>query len=107
MSASVSLDTVATAGRWTRGACAWLLAAMALAGCDAAFAQATNSIDSLAVSKGASGRTIVKFTLKNAPANPPAATPIRGFSVSRPAAMPKQPEINPLISCGSPFLLMW
>ena len=79
MSASVSLDTVATAVRWTRGACAWLLALLALAACGAAFAQATNSIDSLTVSKGASGRTIVKFTLKNPPANPPA-----GFAIATP-----------------------
>ena len=44
----------------------------------AAYAQ-TNSIDSLTVSKGASGRTIVRFTMKNAPANPPA-----GFAIASP-----------------------
>ena len=79
MSASVSLDTAATAVRWTRGACAWLFALLALAASGTAIAQATNSIDSLTVSKGASGRTIVRFMLKNAPANPPA-----GFAITTP-----------------------
>ena len=43
------------------------------------FAQATNSIDQVTVSKGASGRTIVRFPLKNPPANPPA-----GFAIASP-----------------------
>jgi type IV pilus assembly protein PilQ len=79
MSAFVWLDTIVTRARRTRGAYALLLAVLALAGSGAVFAQATNSIDALTVSKGVSGRTIVKFTLKNAPANPPA-----GFAIATP-----------------------
>jgi type IV pilus assembly protein PilQ len=45
----------------------------------AAFAQAANSIEQVTVTRGASGRTIVKFTLKDAPANPPA-----GFAIANP-----------------------
>jgi len=73
------LDTLVTRVRATRRAHAWLLAALALAASGAAFAQAANSIDSLTVLKGTSGRTVVKFTLKNAPANPPA-----GFAIATP-----------------------
>jgi len=73
------LDTLVTRVRATRRAPAWLFAALALAASGAAFAQAANSIDSLTVSKGTSGRTVVKFTLKNAPANPPA-----GFAIATP-----------------------
>jgi type IV pilus assembly protein PilQ len=79
MSAFVWLDPIVTRARSARGACAWLLALLALLGQGAAFAQATNSIDSMTVSRGASGRTIVKFALKNAPANPPA-----GFAIATP-----------------------
>jgi type IV pilus assembly protein PilQ len=79
MSAFVWLDPIVTRVRSARGACAWLLAFLALLGPGAAFAQAGNSIDSLTVSRGTSGRTIVKFTLKNAPANPPA-----GFAIATP-----------------------
>ncbi|MEO8488049.1 MAG: AMIN domain-containing protein, partial [Betaproteobacteria bacterium] len=39
-----------------------------------------NSIDQVTVSKGTSGRTIVRIQLRNPPANPPA-----GFSISSPA----------------------
>ncbi len=79
MSAFVWLDTIASRGRAARGAFAWLIAALALAGSGAAFAQAANSIDALTVSKGTSGNTIVKFTLKAPPANPPA-----GFAIASP-----------------------
>jgi type IV pilus assembly protein PilQ len=79
MSAFVFIDNVVTGVRTTRGARAWLLALLTLLGTSAAFAQATNSIDSMTVSKGTSGRTIVKFVLKNAPANPPA-----GFAIATP-----------------------
>ena len=79
MSAFVWLDTIATRARLTRRALAWLLAALALAGSGAALAQSANSIDALTVSKGSSGHTIVKFTLKSAPANPPA-----GFAIANP-----------------------
>ncbi len=50
---------------------------LALAG--NALAQAANSIEQVTVTRGASGRTIVKFTLKDAPANPPA-----GFAIANP-----------------------
>ena len=79
MSAFVCLDTTATGVRLIRGACAGLLAALAFTTAGAAFAQAANSIDALTVSKGTSGRTIVKFVLKQAPANPPA-----GFAIGTP-----------------------
>ncbi len=79
MSAFVWLGTAVLRGRATRGAFAWLIAALALAGSGAASAQAANSIDSLAVSKGTSGNTIVKFVLKSPPANPPA-----GFAITSP-----------------------
>ena len=72
-------NTMAARGRMARGAIAWLVAAFALAGSGAAFAQAGNSIDSLVVSKGTSGNTIVKFTLKSPPVNPPA-----GFAIASP-----------------------
>jgi type IV pilus assembly protein PilQ len=78
MSAFVWLGTIATRAGRTRGAYAWVFAALAFVGSGAAFAQ-TNSIDSLSVGKGASGRTIVRFTLKNPPANPPA-----GFAIATP-----------------------
>ena len=44
-----------------------------------AFAQATNAIEQVSVTRGASGRTIVKFTLKTPLANPPA-----GFAIANP-----------------------
>jgi type IV pilus assembly protein PilQ len=78
MSAFVRLGNIVTRVQRTRGACAWVFAALAFFVSGAAFAQA-NSIDSLTVLKGASGRTVVKFTLKSAPANPPA-----GFAIATP-----------------------
>ena len=61
---------------------AWIIrltgiAALAAAG--VAFAQAPNSIEQVSVTRGASGYTIVRFTLKSPPANPPA-----GFAVAAP-----------------------
>jgi type IV pilus assembly protein PilQ len=56
-----------------------LRAALALLVIGQAFAQAPNSIDSVTVSKGSSGRTVVKFTLKAPLANPPA-----GFAINNP-----------------------
>src|SRR5437016_9840578 len=44
-----------------------------------AVAQATNAIEQVSVTRGASGRTVVKFTLKAPPANPPA-----GFAIANP-----------------------
>ncbi len=78
MSAFVWTESAATRAR-AIGACAWLLAALALA-VGPAVAQTTNSIDSLTVTKGASGRTFVRFTLKAPPATPPA-----GFAIANPA----------------------
>src|SRR5438876_2627375 len=56
-----------------------LSAALALLVVGHAFAQTPNSIDSVTVSKGSSGRTVVKFTLKAPLANPPA-----GFAINNP-----------------------
>jgi len=72
-------NTVIVPGRTARRALVWLAAALTLAATGAASAQGANSIDSLMVSKGSSGNTIVKFTLKSPPANPPA-----GFAISNP-----------------------
>ena len=59
---------------------AWGLAAVAaLVFAQAAAAQG-NSIDQVTVSKGSSGRTIVRFQLRSPPANPPA-----GFAIASPA----------------------
>ncbi len=79
MSAFVFLDNAVTRVRAARGARVWLLALLTLLGTGVAYAQTSNSIDSMTVSKGTSGRTIVKFTLKNPPANPPA-----GFAIATP-----------------------
>jgi type IV pilus assembly protein PilQ len=51
---------------------AWLLAGIAVA-------QVPNSLDQVTVSKAASGRTVVRFQLKNPPTNPPAT-----FSIQSP-----------------------
>jgi type IV pilus assembly protein PilQ len=71
--------TVAVRGRYACRAFAWLAAALAFAFAAPAFAQGANSIDAVSVTKGSSGSTIVKFTLKSAPANPPA-----GFAIAVP-----------------------
>ena len=60
----------------------WMVALATLAGAflaGNALAQATNAIEQVTVTRGASGRTIVKFTLRDVPANPPA-----GFAVANP-----------------------
>jgi len=67
------------ARRAFREALVWLAAAVALAATSAVYAQGANSIDSLTVTKGSSGNTIVRFTLKSPPANPPA-----GFAIASP-----------------------
>jgi type IV pilus assembly protein PilQ len=79
MSANVWLAGGARARSIRAAACAWLVAALAVAASGSAFAQAANSLDGLSVSKGTSGRTIVKFTLRAAPATPPA-----GFAIASP-----------------------
>jgi type IV pilus assembly protein PilQ len=60
--------------RWAAALAALLVAATAIP----ALAQ-TNSIEQVSVTRGASGRTIVRFQLKAPPANPPA-----GFSIANP-----------------------
>jgi type IV pilus assembly protein PilQ len=66
--------------RWRAwGGAAALGAALAILGISQALAQAGNSIEGLTVSKGSSGRTVVKFTLKAPLANPPA-----GFAINNP-----------------------
>src|SRR5215471_15789413 len=58
----------------------WIAAAiLAICSLGTASAQTANSIDSVSVSKGSSGRTVVKFTLKAPLANPPA-----GFAITDP-----------------------
>jgi len=79
MSAFVWIQNAATRAR-AAGGCAGLLAALALAVSGPIAAQTANSIDSLSVFKGTSGRTIVKVTLKAPLANPPA-----GFAIASPA----------------------
>jgi len=79
MSAFVLLDNVVTGVRSARGARAWLLGLLMLLGAGPVSAQGTNSIEAMTVSKGVSGRTIVKFVLRNALANPPA-----GFAIATP-----------------------
>jgi type IV pilus assembly protein PilQ len=66
--------------RWRAwGGAAALGAALVILGVGQALAQAGNSIEGLTVSKGSSGRTVVKFTLKAPLANPPA-----GFAINNP-----------------------
>ena len=79
MSAFVWCDTPAIGARRTRGILAAFLAGLALLASGAAFAQEANTIQSMTVSKGTSGNTIVKFVLSAPPANPPA-----GFAIASP-----------------------
>ncbi len=79
MSAFVCVGFIARPGPIARGALAWLTAALVAVVSSAAYAQAANSIESVVVSKGTSGNTIVKFVLKAPPANPPA-----GFAIASP-----------------------
>ncbi len=71
------------AARWSPLRLLAIVAAAVLAFAAMAQAQAqapsANSIESVSVAKGSSGRTVVKFTLKSAPANPPA-----GFAIASP-----------------------
>ena len=50
--------------------CAWTFAGLA-------YAQAANSLDGVTVSRASSGRVVVRFQLKNPPANPPASFAIQ------------------------------
>jgi type IV pilus assembly protein PilQ len=66
--------------RWRAwGGAAALGAALVILGIGQALAQAANTIEGLTVSKGSSGRTVVRFTLKAPLANPPA-----GFAINNP-----------------------
>ncbi len=66
--------------RWRAwGGAAALGVAVLILGIGQALAQAGNSLEGLTVSKGSSGRTVVKFTLKAPLANPPA-----GFAINNP-----------------------
>ncbi len=62
-----------------RGWAAGLVAVCALALAGIAAAQTANSLEQVTVTRGSSGKTIVRFQLKSPPANPPA-----GFSVASP-----------------------
>jgi type IV pilus assembly protein PilQ len=67
-------------GSWRAWSAFASLAAVLLAATiGQALAQSTNSIEALTVSKGTSGHTIIKFTLKSPLANPPA-----GFAINNP-----------------------
>jgi len=72
-------STEAKRGHWPKGAAIAAVASLLLFGVGQALAQAANSIENLAVSKGSSGRTIVRFTLKAPLPNPPA-----GFAINNP-----------------------
>ena len=79
MSAFDWSENLAIGGRQARGALAAFLAGIALAAAGTAFAQEANTIQSITVSKGTSGNTIVKFVMSAPPANPPA-----GFAIASP-----------------------
>ncbi len=79
MSAIARLLNMAAGFRFLRAGGAVLAALLAVASAPA-WGQTANSIDAVAVSRGTSGNTIVKFTLKAPPANPPA-----GFAIASPA----------------------
>ena len=68
-----------TARRATAGRMRWLAGALLAVLAGAALAQSANSIDAMTVSRGSSGNTIVRFTLKSPPPNPPA-----GFAIASP-----------------------
>lgn len=72
-------STEAKRGHWLKGAAIAAVASLLLLGVGQALAQAANSIEGLTVSKGSSGRTIVRFTLKAPLPNPPA-----GFAINNP-----------------------
>jgi type IV pilus assembly protein PilQ len=80
MSAILAEGVRSAAAATVRSVAIGLAAIAALVSVQVAWAQGTNSIDQVTVSKGTSGRTIVKFTLRNAPTNAPA-----GFAIANPA----------------------
>ena len=72
-------STEAKREHWLKGAAIAAVASLLLLNVGHALAQAANSIENLTVSKGSSGRTIVRFTLKAPLPNPPA-----GFAINNP-----------------------
>src|SRR5438046_10330936 len=77
---TVRSTTMLNRPRWRAwGGAAALCSAIIILGINHAQAQAGNTIEALTVSKGSSGRTVVKFTLRAPLANPPA-----GFSINNP-----------------------
>ncbi len=79
MSPFVWCDPLAIGASRTRRVLAGLFTSLALLASGAALAQEANTIQSMTVSKGTSGNTIVKFVLSAPPANPPA-----GFAIASP-----------------------
>jgi type IV pilus assembly protein PilQ len=76
---SSTRSTEAKRGHWLKGAAIVAVASLLLFNIGQALAQAANSIENVTVSKGSSGRTIVRFTLKAPLPNPPA-----GFAINNP-----------------------
>ncbi|HEX4523840.1 MAG TPA: type IV pilus secretin PilQ [Casimicrobiaceae bacterium] len=72
-------STEAKREHWLKGAAIAAVASLLLLSVGHALAQAANSIENVTVSKGSSGRTIVRFTLKAPLPNPPA-----GFAINNP-----------------------
>ncbi|HEY2864867.1 MAG TPA: type IV pilus secretin PilQ [Casimicrobiaceae bacterium] len=72
-------STEAKRGHWLKGAAIAVVASLLFFNIGQALAQAANSIEDVTVSKGSSGRTIVRFTLKAPLPNPPA-----GFAINNP-----------------------
>jgi type IV pilus assembly protein PilQ len=79
MSAFIDNRLSRTARAWRRGLPAAFVALCAFGLAAVSLAQGTNSIDGVTVSRGSSGRIVVRFQLKNPPANPPAS-----FSIQSP-----------------------
>lgn len=73
MSALISNRTPRTATAARRGWAVALAALVVTMLSGEALAQATNSIEQVTVAKASSGRTVIRFQLKNAPADPPAS----------------------------------
>jgi type IV pilus assembly protein PilQ len=72
-------STEAKREHWLQGVAIAAVASLLLLNVGQALAQTANSIENLTVSKGSSGRTIVRFTLKAPLPNPPA-----GFAINNP-----------------------
>jgi len=79
MSASIGNRFFRSAIARRRGFAAAFTALCAFGLVSVSLAQGTNSIDGVTVSRGSSGRIVVRFQLKNPPANPPAS-----FSIQSP-----------------------